>query len=113
MSSISQRITHRSCSPHPSSLGAVDDQTAKSMQKRARMGAGLRLPAIGVLPVAIASPLARLEPYGMLILIGLLFVLPMLGANPGDRPQHRLAGDRKFDKCNHRRDTSNDWQHIG
>lgn len=53
------------------------------MQKRARTGAGLRLPAIGVLPVAIASPLARLEPYGMLILIGLLFVLPMLGAQMG------------------------------
>jgi Zn-dependent protease len=36
--------------------------------------------AVGVLPDALASPLARLEPYGMLILIGLLFVLPMLGA---------------------------------
>ena len=39
--------------------------------------------AIGVLPDALASPLARLEPYGMLILIGLLFVLPMLGAQLG------------------------------
>jgi Zn-dependent protease len=39
--------------------------------------------AIGVLPAAIASPLARLEPYGMLILIGLLFILPMLGAQLG------------------------------
>ena len=32
--------------------------------------------AVGVLPNAIASPLARLEPYGMLILIGLLFIYP-------------------------------------
>src|SRR3954471_21249216 len=39
--------------------------------------------AVGVLPDALAFPLARLEPYGMLILIGLLFVLPMLGAQLG------------------------------
>ena len=39
--------------------------------------------AVGVLPDAVASPLARLEPYGMLILIGLLFILPMLGAQLG------------------------------
>ena len=39
--------------------------------------------AVGVLPDALASPLARLEPYGMLILIGLLFILPLLGAQLG------------------------------
>jgi len=39
--------------------------------------------AVGVLPDAVASPLARLEPYGMLILIGLLFILPTLGAQTG------------------------------
>src|SRR6195256_5481520 len=39
--------------------------------------------AVGLLPDAFASPLARLEPYGMLILIGLLFILPMLGAQLG------------------------------
>jgi Zn-dependent protease len=39
--------------------------------------------AVGVLPDALAAPLARLEPYGLLILIGLLFVLPMLGAQLG------------------------------
>src|SRR5262245_49490732 len=39
--------------------------------------------AVGVLPVALASPLARLEPYGILILIGLLIILPMLGAQVG------------------------------
>src|SRR5260221_10898552 len=39
--------------------------------------------AIGVLPNVFANPLARLEPYGMLILVGLLFFLPMLGAQLG------------------------------
>ena len=39
--------------------------------------------AVGVLPDALASQFARLEPYGMLILIGLLFILPMLGAQLG------------------------------
>ena len=39
--------------------------------------------AVGVLPDALAARFARLEPYGMLILIGLLFILPMLGAQLG------------------------------
>src|SRR5207302_6602715 len=39
--------------------------------------------AIGVLPDAVASPLARLEPYGMVVLIGLLFILPVVGAQLG------------------------------
>jgi Zn-dependent protease len=39
--------------------------------------------AVGVLPAALASALARLEPYGMLILIGLIFILPMLGSQMG------------------------------
>src|SRR6266513_4638198 len=39
--------------------------------------------AVGVLPNAVAFPLARLEPYGMIILIGLLFILPILGAQIG------------------------------
>jgi Zn-dependent protease len=39
--------------------------------------------AVGVLPDALAAQFARLEPYGMLILIGLLFILPMLGAQLG------------------------------
>src|SRR4026209_1905164 len=34
--------------------------------------------AVGVLPDALASPLARLEPYGLIILIGMLFILPLL-----------------------------------
>jgi Zn-dependent protease len=35
--------------------------------------------AVGVLPAVLARPLSRLEPYGMLILIGLLILLPLLG----------------------------------
>jgi Zn-dependent protease len=39
--------------------------------------------AVGLLPNFLAEPLARLEPYGMMILITLLFFLPMLGAQMG------------------------------
>ncbi|MGO9237219.1 MAG: site-2 protease family protein [Methylocella sp.] len=39
--------------------------------------------AIGLLPDLLAAPLARLEPYGMLILIGLLFIVPVVGAQMG------------------------------
>jgi Zn-dependent protease len=39
--------------------------------------------AVGLLPDAIASPLARLEPHGILILLVLIFILPMLGAQLG------------------------------
>jgi Zn-dependent protease len=38
---------------------------------------------VGLLPDRLAVPFARLERYGMLIIIGLLFVLPMLGAQLG------------------------------
>ena len=38
---------------------------------------------IGILPRAVAAPLARLEPFGIAILLGLLFVLPLLGAQLG------------------------------
>jgi Zn-dependent protease len=37
--------------------------------------------AVGLLPNSIAIPLARLEPYGIFIIIGLLFILPFLGFN--------------------------------
>jgi Zn-dependent protease len=39
--------------------------------------------AVGLLPHALALPLARLEPYGIMILIGVLFILPMFGAQIG------------------------------
>lgn len=39
--------------------------------------------ATGLLPPPLARPLAQLEPYGMLILIGVIFILPMIGAQLG------------------------------
>src|SRR6202166_3973412 len=39
--------------------------------------------AVGLLPNVLGNPLARIEPYGMTILIGLLIVLPLLGSQLG------------------------------
>jgi Zn-dependent protease len=39
--------------------------------------------AVGLLPNVLARQLARLEPYGMIILIGLLILLPLLGSQLG------------------------------
>ena len=38
---------------------------------------------IGILPKSIAARLAALEPYGLAILIGVMIILPMLGAELG------------------------------
>jgi Zn-dependent protease len=38
---------------------------------------------VGVLPKAMAGPVTRLEPYGIAILLGILIVLPLLGAQLG------------------------------
>ncbi len=39
--------------------------------------------AVGLLPRVLAYPLSRLEPWGMLILIGLLILLPVIGTRLG------------------------------
>lgn len=39
--------------------------------------------AVGLLPAAFALPLARLERHGMQIVIGLVFILPIVGAQLG------------------------------
>src|SRR5436190_4468118 len=39
--------------------------------------------AVGLLPNLLAKRFARLEPYGLMILIGLLIVLPLLGSQLG------------------------------
>ncbi len=39
--------------------------------------------AVGLLPKPLADSFSRIEPYGLLILIGLLLVLPLLGAQLG------------------------------
>jgi Zn-dependent protease len=39
--------------------------------------------AVGVLPRVLALPLARLEPYGMLVLLAILILLPLAGSQFG------------------------------
>ena len=39
--------------------------------------------AVGLLPDVLAVPLSRLEPYGMLILLAILIVVPMVGTQFG------------------------------
>ena len=39
--------------------------------------------AVGLLPNVLAVPLSRLEPWGMLIIIGLLILLPLAGSQLG------------------------------
>jgi Zn-dependent protease len=46
---------------------------------------------VGILPKAAAAPVARLEPYGLAILIGLLIVLPLLGAQLANCTSRALA----------------------
>jgi Zn-dependent protease len=38
---------------------------------------------VGLLPQVLARPVSRIEPYGLALLIGLLIVLPLLGAQFG------------------------------
>jgi Zn-dependent protease len=39
--------------------------------------------AVGLLPRQLAMPLARLEHYGLFILMGVLFILPLIGQQIG------------------------------
>lgn len=39
--------------------------------------------AVGLLPDFLAVPLSRLEPYGFFIILGVVFVLPLLGSTVG------------------------------
>lgn len=39
--------------------------------------------AVGVLPHSLAGPLARIEPYGILVVVGVLFFLPLIGGQLG------------------------------
>ena len=51
--------------------------------------------AVGLLPDALAFPLARLERYGMLILLLFLFVIPYVGEQTGHDLQHPRLADRR------------------
>lgn len=49
---------------------------------------------VGILPPRLAMPVARLEPYSLVILIGLFIVMPLLGAQFGldlNAASHALA----------------------
>lgn len=49
---------------------------------------------VGILPPSLAMPVARLEPYGLIILIGLFIVMPLLGTQLGldlNAASHALA----------------------
>ena len=39
--------------------------------------------AVGLLPRNLAMPLARVAPYGFFIVLGLIFLLPIIGQNLG------------------------------
>jgi Zn-dependent protease len=39
--------------------------------------------AVGLLPAPLSRPLAQLEPYGLFIILGMFFILPLLGQNLG------------------------------
>ena len=54
---------------------------------------------VEILPTAAAAPVARLEPYGLAILIGLLIVLPLLGAQLGIDLSALSSGTFEADRC--------------
>ena len=57
--------------------------------------------AVGILPRPLALPLARLEPFGMLILIAILILLPLAGSQFGLNLDVISAILRNADGCNH------------
>jgi Zn-dependent protease len=76
----------------PSPVGWVAANLVHSLQINAALCVFNMLPlppldggrvAVGLLPRSLAYPLARLEPYGIPILLALLFVLPWIGEQIG------------------------------
>ena len=59
---------------------------------------------VGILPKPVAMAVARLEPFGLVILIGLLIILPMLGAQLRRQPQFHLRCACDCYAHNHQRD---------
>ena len=67
--------------------------------------------AVGVLPNALAMPLARLEPYGVMIVIGVLFVLPLLERNLGSTSTPS-GSCRACNQRHHRGNPSIDGEYV-
>ena len=68
--------------------------------------------AVGVLPDALAKPLARLEPYGMMILIGRAIHFAVARCATRDRPQCRLAACPAFDQRHYRFNSLADREYV-
>ena len=65
--------------------------------------------AVGLLPNFLAEPLASLEPYGMMILITLLFFVPMFGAQMGI-DLNIISRHRGTDGAHRPSHRSTDWE---
>lgn len=68
---------------------------------------------VGVLPKAVAAPVARLEAYGIAILLGLLIVLPILGAQIGMDLRHPVPHYSGFDRRYSKGYPSSYWKCLG
>src|SRR6476469_995590 len=66
----------------------------------------------GLLPDVLPTPLRRLEPYGLMILIGHIFVLPLLGAQLGIDLNIVLAARPAFDRHHNRCNPEADRQRM-
>ena len=67
---------------------------------------------VALLPRPAAMAVARIEPFGLLILIGLLIVLPMRRRSARRRPQLRLAMADRGDPRHHRVHSCRHRQHV-
>ncbi len=67
---------------------------------------------VGILPKPAAAAFARLEPYGLVILIGLLIVFPLLGAQLGIDLGCGFPRPRHFDARHYRGHTSCHRQYL-
>ncbi len=68
--------------------------------------------AVGLLPKVLAYPLSRLEPFGMLILIGILILLPLAGSQFGLNLDVISVILRTSDWIRYSAPSPGDWQRL-
>ena len=68
--------------------------------------------SVGILPKTAAALVARLEPYGLAILIGFLHRVAVAWRSAGYRPQFGLTRPRHFDTRHYRGHTSCHREHL-